>query len=445
MVNLVPEFDEIDLIYMLADLMLSMIAIAMPKHHTKWPLGKCGVMEAIVRCLLRRIGNEQSDQASAILLRLVQKCNIFLRDSEALEYDLWRFALSHQPRLIRVASDMLRYIPRNLKSNTLIFELIEILNNFTGKKDELNESLRFMSFLFDHKHDSLPLPCDEFLQTMFGQAWRRGTSEIMALGSGNLIQCLESLSAKGLITDTVFDNYVCAVCKSVGSVGYSLWMDRAGEINEWSTMQIVLKLVPNRGMGRTHFEVLKSVIETHKHWSVEVLRTALKFTQKQSRGFVTREDAQWIVDACLAHANQSTKFLGCVFQSALTYASTIQLKEFIRPSMERLKSLIDNLVREDVVFSTMKPWIVVIEFHRGCRKVLQADLTAFPAMPVKDFEDVAKLYESCMTARSSSEVNTFVKQLHTKLNKVRLRYRTKQQLAMTFVEHGKSFFGPRLW
>jgi hypothetical protein len=50
-----------------------------------------------------------------------------------------------------------------------MFELIEILNNFTGKEDELNESLRFMSFLFDNKHDSRPMPRDEFLQSCLGK------------------------------------------------------------------------------------------------------------------------------------------------------------------------------------------------------------------------------------------------------------------------------------
>jgi hypothetical protein len=226
MVNLVPEFDEIDLMYMITDLMLSMVTIAMPEHCTKWPLGKGDVMEGTVRCLLRRIGNEQSNQASAILLRLVEKCNIFLRDSEALEDDLWRFALSHQRRLIRVASDLLKYFLMNLKSNALMLELIEILNSFTDKEDDLNESLRFMSFLFDHKHDSRPLPRDEFMQKMFGQVWRRGMSEVMTLDFSKVIQYLESLSAKGLIRNTVFDNYACGVSKSVGSASDSLWMDR---------------------------------------------------------------------------------------------------------------------------------------------------------------------------------------------------------------------------
>jgi hypothetical protein len=54
-------------------------------------------------------------------------------------------------------------------------------------------------------------------------------------------------------------------------------------------------------------------------------------------------------------ARQSTKFLDLMLQSAVKYASVAQLMDFKLPSMGRLKSLIDNLVQEDVVFSTMKP------------------------------------------------------------------------------------------
>jgi hypothetical protein len=172
------------------------------------------------------------------------------------------------------------------------------------------------------------------------------------------------------------------------------------------------------------------------------LASSFKFAQKQDYGFVTPENTQWIVCACLAHVNQPTKFLGLVLQSALKCASVAQLKDFMLPSMGRLKSLIDNLVQEDVVFSTMKPWIVVIEFHCGCRQVLPADCLAFPAMPVKDFKYAAKLYDKCMTARSSSDVSICVKALQTELNGVRLRYKKIWQLAVTFIQHEKSFFGP---